>query len=82
MINKICITLEKRGIKTKLNTIYVKTIGFGILEGNPVRCTRCFRNKRLIGKYLVQRYSFRNHWYNELFETIIADEMAQKVNAV
>lgn len=76
------VSLDRGEIKTKLKTIFMTTLGFGIPEGNLVSCPGSFRNKRLIEKYLAQCHSFRNHWHNTLFETIIVDEMAQKVDAV
>lgn len=76
------VSLDRGEIKTKLKTIFMKTFGFGTPEGNLVSCPGSFRNKRVIEKYLAQCHSFRTHWHNKLFETIIVDEMAQKVDAV
>lgn len=40
MINRIPVSLDRWKIKTKLNTIYIKTLGFGKPEGDPVKSRR------------------------------------------
>lgn len=71
--------VDRWKIKTKLSTIYIKILGFGKPEGNPVK-SGC-RNTRLTQKYLVQRHHFRNDWHNRLFvccrwDGLTVDEMA------
>ena len=40
VMNRIPVSFDRWKIKTKLNTIYIKTLGFGKPEGNPVKSRR------------------------------------------